>query len=310
MNSERKEEGLENQVADLDRSPVLARWARIESELDDVQDYVNREKRSVERRISKWAGVAALLISIVVGGFAIFDSIFLSPKQRQEQDLAQLRDVILQIGRVNLDVASRSIPGYESMTANLGLVSNSIKLPLMSSAVEIIKKHIEHVPVFAFMAIIPELSQAQEYDDAINLAEHARKRAQEEGNIASSAEFTRLIADIHMGKGNDEDRQIARRLYARSIDSIKEARTLGAAVRPWIISHTIRDWSRWEATYGNCADSIEIFERLATDVDRSVGRYARCTAARSIIGTLTQSSCNVAGHKSILSMMKDCKMGL
>ena len=308
MDSERKEEDLENQVADLDRSPVLARWARVESELDDVQDYVNREKRSVERRISKWAGVAALLISIVVGGFAIIDNIFLSPKQRQERDLAQLRDIILQIGRVNLEIASRWIPGDESMTANLGLVSNSIKLPLMSSAVEIIEKHIEHVPVFALMAIIPELSQALDYDRAIELARDARERAQEENNIAVAAEFTRLIAGAHMGKGSEEDMEKARSLYIESIDSIKETQTLGATVRPWLISYTIRDWSRWEATYGKCVDSIKIFERLSIDVEGPVSRAAQCAAAQMIIGTLTQLPCNAAGHKSIRSMMEDCNM--
>lgn len=229
MSSERKEEDLERQVTGPDR-PVLARWARIESELDDVQDYVTREKRSFERRISKWAGIAALLISIVVGGFAIIDNILPSPKQRQEQDLARLRDIILQIGRANLDVASRWIQGNESMAANLGLISNSIKLPLTSSALEIIERHIEHVPVFALMVIIPELSQAQEYDRAIELARYARKRAQEEDDIAASVELTRMIASAHMGRGNNEDREKARSLHAGSIGSIEEDRTVGAAV--------------------------------------------------------------------------------
>ena len=297
---------MEEQVAELDRSPVLARWARIESELDGIQEYVNRERRSVQIRISKWAGVAALLVSIVVGGFAIYDSVFIGPKQRRDQDLAQLRDIILQIGRVNMDVALRSIPGNEFMNANLGLVSNGIKLPLMSNAVKIIEEHLDHVPIFAFMAIIPELTQAQDHDRAIEFGGYARERTKEkEKNIAASAEFARQIANAHMGKGGNEDRENARKLY---IESIEEAKTLGGAARSWIISNTIRDWSRMEAVHGNCAGSLKVFERLGTDIDRSVGHEARCAAALSIAGILRRSCDDVAGHRSIHSVMRECGM--
>ena len=301
-----KKENMEEQVAGLDRSPVLARWARIESELDDIQEYVNRERRSVQIRISKWAGVAALLVSIVVGGFAIYDNVFIGPKQRRDQDLTQLRDIILEIGRVNLDIALRSIPGNEFMNANLGLVSNRIKLPLMSNAVKIVEEHLDHVPIFAFMAIIPELAQAQDHDRAIEFGGYARQRTQEkEKNIAASAEFARQIANAHMGRGGKEDRKNARKIY---IESIEEAKTLGGAARSWIISNTIRDWSGREAVHGNCAGSLKVFERLGTDIDRSVGHEARCTAALSIARTLKLWCGDVAGHRSIHSVMRECGM--
>ena len=303
-----KKENMEEQLAGLDRSPVLARWARIESELDDIQEYVNRERRSVQIRISKWAGVAALLVSIVVGGFAIYDNVFIGPKQRRDQDLTQLRDIILEIGRVNLDVALRSIPGNEFMNANLGLVSNGIKLPLISNAVKIVEEHLDHVPIFAFMAIIPELAQAQDHARAIEFGRYARKRTQEkekEENIAASAEFARQIANAYMGKGGKEDRENARKIY---IESIEEAKTLGGAARSWIISNTIRDWSGREAVHGNCAGSLKVFERLGTDIDRSVGHEARCAAALSIAGILRRSCDDVAGHRSIHSVMRECGM--
>ncbi len=91
------EKGKDDQAGGPDQSPVLARWARIESELDDIQDHINREKRSVQQRISKWAGIVALSISIAVGGFTIYDNLFLGPKQRLAQDLAQLGDIISQL---------------------------------------------------------------------------------------------------------------------------------------------------------------------------------------------------------------------
>lgn len=289
MNSDKKE-NVEDQVADLDRSPVIARWARIESELDGIQDYIAREKRSVHIRISKWAGVAALLISIVVGGFTVYDRIFLGPKQRQAQDLEQLRDIITQIGKANLEIASRVSSSMETsfVGVNYGQIGNGIKLPLMLSAVEIIEKHPKHVPIFAFMAIIPELFQAQYYERAISLGEVARERVREEDiNTAVFSELTRQIATVYMGKGSDEDKENARKFY---LESIKEAETLEDINKPWIIANTIRDWSSNEAMHGNCDGSIKIFERLITHIDGSIGRPARCLTAKYILHSIKQSN--------------------
>ena len=303
MNPDKKE-NVEDQVADLERSPVVARWARIESELDGIQDYIDREKRSVQIRISKWAGVAALLISIVVGGLTVHDSIFVDPKQRQAQDLEQLRDIITQIGRANLDIASRaSSMEADSAGVNYDQIGNGIKLPLMLNAVEIIEKHLEHVPIFAFMAIIPELFQAQYYDRAILLGEIARKRVREEKiNDAVFSELTRQIATVYMGKGGDEDKENARKYY---LESIKRAETLEDINKPWIIANTIRDWSNSEAMHGNCDGSIEVFERLITNIDEPIGRPARCATAKNIINYMTRLDiCTIKKYKDIFCNMK------
>lgn len=288
MNSDKKE-NVEDQVADLDRSPVVARWARIESELDGIQDYIDREKRSVHIRISKWAGVAALLISVVVGGLTVYDRIFLDPKQRQDQDLAQLRDIITQIGRTNLDIASRaSTMKIDFADVYYSQINNGIKLPLMLSAVEIIEKHHAHVPIFAFMAIMPELSYAQYHDRAISLGKTARKRVREEDiNVAVFSELTRLMANAYMGKGSDEDKENARKLY---LESINKAETLDGTVKPWVTANAIRDWSGSEAMHGNCDGSIKIFERLITNIDESIGRPARCLTAKYILHSIKQSN--------------------
>ena len=305
MNADKKE-NVEDQVADLDRSPVIARWARIESELDGIQDYIDREKRSVQIRISKWAGVAALLISIVVGGITAHDSIFVGPKQRQAQDLAQLRDIITQIGRANLDIASRaSTMKFDFADMNYGQISNGIKLPLTLSAVEIIEKYPEHVPIFAFMAIMPELSYAQYHARTISLGEIARKRVRDEKiNIAVFSELTRLMANAYMGRGSDADKEEARRLYLESID---EAENLEGIIKPWITANTIRDWSGNEAIYGNCGESIKIFERLITNIDEPTGHPARCLTAKFFIHNIQQSNiCNneITKYTDIFRNMK------
>ena len=293
-----------DQAGGLDQSPVLARWARIESELDDIQDHINREKRSVQQRISKWAGIVALSISIAVGGVTIHDRLFLDPRQRLAQDLAQLDDIISRIGRVNMDVAYRtSSMETGSAGVNFSQIGNGIKLPLMLSAVDIIEKHPEHVPIFAFMTIIPELFQAQYHDRAISLGKIARKRVRkEEINAAVFSEFTRQVATAYMAKGSDSDRDNARRLY---LESIEEAKTLGNISRPWIISNAIRDWSQMEARHGNCDESMEIFGKLVTDIDESIGRAVQCVTAAHIVGAIGQLRiCDMAKYANTFAKMK------
>ena len=298
------EKELGDQAGDPDESPVLVRWARIESELDDIQDHISRERRSVQQRISRWAGIVALSISIAVGGFTIHDNLFLGPRQRLVQDLAQLDDIISRIGGVNLDVASRaSSMKTGSAGVNFSQIGNGIKLPLTLSAVEIIEKHPEHVPIFAFMAIIPELSQAQYHDRAISLGEKAIERVRKEKiNAAVFSEFTRQVATAYMGRGSDADRENARKLY---LESIEEAKTLESISRPWIISNTIRDWSQMEAMHGNCDDSMEIFGRLVTDIDESTGRAVQCaTAARILEGIAQLQTCDMEEYGNTFVKMK------
>ena len=283
----------------LEQSPVAARWADIESELDRIQRHIRTEERSVRRRIAEWGAFLALLISLTVGGFAIYDNLFLGPEQRRTDDLSRLHDIILQIGRTNLE--SMSAASFKDSTQSSFLLrqANSIKLPLMFHAVEIVENYPDHIPVPSLMSLIPELWNAQEYDRAIEIGNLARQKANQLNSTPFYVEGTRYVANAHMGKGTLQDREIARELYG---EAISRAKTLNSVNQPWLVSGALSDWAVAEARLAECSKSLAAFNQLFDDIDYSVGLAAICTGAAGVVHQLhSYMTCKTDEFQSILA---------
>lgn len=282
----------------LEQSPVAARWAEMESELDNIQRHIRMEEKSIRRRVAEWGAFFALLVSLAVGGFTIYDNLFLGPEQRRSEDLSRLHDLILQIGQANLDSLSAAKFGDFNQSNFYSRQANSIKLPLMFHAVEIVAKNSDHVSVPSLMSLIPELWSAQEYDRAIDLGNLARQKADHRNSTALFAEATRYVANAHMGKATLRDRETARELYA---EAISRAKTLKSINQAWIISNTLSDWAAMEAMFAQCPQSLAVFDRLFDDIDHSIGRAAICFGSWGVVQQVgSYQTCKVEEYQSIV----------
>lgn len=81
----------------------------LESRNDHTGDDIVVSKNSIFKKLtnilSNWAGVMALLISIAVGVFTVIDQTLIAPNERRNDDLANLSEIIVELGRANLTVA-------------------------------------------------------------------------------------------------------------------------------------------------------------------------------------------------------------
>ena len=288
----------------FEQSPVAARWAEIESELDNIQRHIRTEEKSVRRRVAEWGAFFALLVSLAVGGFTIYDNLFLGPEQRRSDDLSRLHDLILQIGRANLDSLSAANSGDFNQSNFYLRQANSIKLPLMFHAVEIVENNPDHVSVPSLMSLIPELWSAQEYDRAIELGNIARQKADKRNSTPFFVEATRYVANAYMGKATLRDRETARELYA---EAISRAKTLKSINQAWIISNTLSDWAAMEAMFADCPQSLAVFDRLFDDIEHPIGRAAICFGAWGVVRQVdSYRTCKVEEFQSIVESSGLC----
>ena len=293
----------DEQTVKLDQSPIAVRWAEIESELDNIQHQISRDEKSVRRRATEWGALFALIVSVAVGGFTIFNNVYLGPEQRRSHDLARLHDIVLQIGQANLDSLSAANSGANSQ-ATFMFQANSIKMPLMFHALEIVRDYPDQVTAPTLMALIPELFSAQEYDRAIEIGELAREKAELEGSTPFFVEATRYVANAHMGKATPEDRETAQGLYA---EAVNRAKTLTSINQAWLVSHALADWSAMEAMLANCPESLGAFRRLFEEVETPVGRAALCYGASTVMHRVYNSrTCESKEFAAIREKSGEC----
>ena len=225
---------------------------------------------------SKWAGIVALLISIAVGIFTVVDQTLIAPDVRRDADLAKLDDIIVEIGKANVAILMQ--PNNVS-SLFVAQKMNSIKLPLLESAVNIIEKYPKQVDAATLVVTAGELIQAQNYDLSLKYATMARDK----GMVKDiRIEATRMMAVSNMGVFDEIRNQEARDLFEETINLAKSVESVNG---PWLVSNALRDWAIQEILLGNCAEAGEVFARFATDIPIPIGRAAASTGILSVVDT-------------------------
>ena len=267
-------------MENYDKNETLTRKTTLKSQNDHAESNVTVLQNSVLEKLrsmlSKWAGVIALLISIAVGTFTVVDQTLIAPNERRSDDLKKLSEIIVEFGRANVtSLMYMNVPVGLAVSQSM----NSVKLPLLASAVNIIEKHPDHVDAASLIVLAGELIQAQDYELSLKYATMARDRdAVQDLRI----EAARLIAISDMGILDVSRNNKARRLFEDTISDAKRVRNVNG---PWLVSNAIRDWAIREIFLGNCEEASEVLMRFTTDVPLSVGRAAAQTGFTSVINT-------------------------
>ena len=187
----------------------------------------NSHFRRLDRQFSRWTGIVALLISIAVGAFTVVDQTLIAPNERRDSDLARLADIVVELGRANV--------GALMQPNNVALIVaqkiNSVKLPLLASAVNIIEKYPDHIDAATLVVIAGELIQAQNYALSLKYATMARNRGMVED---MRIEAFRMMAVSNMGVFDESRNQEARDLFEETIRLAKRVENVNG---PWLVSN-------------------------------------------------------------------------
>lgn len=301
---------MENNYEGDEFSPVSNRWAEIESRLDDIQHHIRLEETSLRKKLSEWGGMIALFLSILIGGYTVFENLVLADKRQRAEDLRQLREIVVEIGKLNVEAVS-DFPQTEAAgkrggpsdvsSQDLGMLAqaskgqaiNNIKLPLMDRAVSIIEEHKEYVDPATVLVIVQELYNAQDLLQAQEMGFLAMSLAKRGSPLYSEA--ARISASTFAAESSVESIAEARKLYAQAISSAKEVKNINA---PWLLSNSIRDWSLMEALIGNCPGSLKAYKMLFEELDGSgVEKVARTVGASAVVNQIGfYGMCNIQDY--------------
>ena len=267
-------------MENYDKGKTSSCKTALESQSDHTEDDIIASKNSIFKKLtnilSNWAGVMALLISIAVGVFTVIDQTLIAPNERRSDDLAKLSEIIVELGRANItSLMQMNNPSGLAVSQKM----NSVKLPLLASAINIVEKYPNHIDAASLIVLAGELTQAQDYELSLKYATMARDRdAVQDLRI----EAARIMAISDMGVFDEYRNNKAKRLFANTIADAKRVKNING---PWLVSNAIRDWAIQEILLGNCEKASEVLTRFTTDVPLSVGRAAARTGFMAVIGT-------------------------
>lgn len=254
---------------------------------------MGNEKKPVWRILSGRSSQLALVISVPLALFTVWDKIIVEPNQRVESALSHLSNILVEIGKINFATLSASQNVHDIQTSYMNmnhmLTANSVKIPLLATARGIIEVHKEHVDTAYLIVFGWEFLHAQNYELAEQYADEAQGR--QDNTNADQLQAMRLLANAKMVNaaynGSDEGLKKAREQFVKVIEKAKADLLSG----PFAISHILTEWTMREASLGNCEESADVFKRFFSDIEDILGgkEPAHHAAMGNFLGNLDPS---------------------
>ena len=235
---------------------ILERVANLEGRLDT-------EQRSLTRQFGQWMALLALIISIAVGAFQVYENTVIRERENVAKDRETLAGYVQQITELN----SRVISAYYSdpnKVASQALTKtfNIEKVSILGLADNLLSKRKEIVSYASLFILSSEhlnwgnTKRAREYAElALSLATTDVERV----------EAKRIEARTWFAPGKSQSIARARDIFGSAIQIIESTEVLSKAS---MLSNVYGDWIGSEAAFGECNVAKETWRKF-TDAVRN-----------------------------------------
>lgn len=260
----------------------------VERKVEEVEQRVEAEKRSWSRRSTVLASTLALLISILSGGFNVYDQAVLRPSQAAEDSLAELRRTVSRLTEINWKLAELEASSPNTVRT-VQMIANGEKVSLLQRADQIVDALGPRVGLSEYITLAVEHLSFGEGKRAIRYAEAAVALA---GSPGLRAEAMRYRARALFMPGPTQDIEAARATYAEGLTVAAEMAELQS---PGILISFYTDWALNESLFGDC-DRIVTLRQAFIDAltQMRATQDAMNTAYASFTGALrAQNRCPV-----------------
>ena len=253
------------------------RVARLEGQVD-------AETRSAPRRISQWFALLALVISIAVGGFQVYDHIVLRERESVASDRRVLADYIRNITEINSNNASLFMSAQGSpIVTSIVKIRNLEKMSILGLADRVLLERPE-VASFASLHVLSSEhlnlgATERAYDYAHWLLELATTPMEK-------SEAARLLARTQFAPGPRQDIPNGRAQFAVAVKEIEKSQTF---LKGDLFSHVYGDWISSEAAFGECEVAERLWSDFLEDVGDSSSRNLLVQSARQQVGAAVLS---------------------
>src|SRR6266404_108472 len=214
------------------------------------------DKLSKKKWVAEYGGIVALFLSILIGGFTLYDKLVNDPGKARAQAAAELRTDMNQLSNIVATIAGLNWSNAPAATVQM----NSLT-PQRLALLDKIKREDKANP--GILQFGDRLALAVEYETFARL-DDALEQIAVANHVASDAT---QIANGHWAeariKGKQKHVDQMRKLYSQSIDELKAVGMLNTAVP---IMQVYTQWISLEFIYGDCAHAAEANRRMTDDM--------------------------------------------
>lgn len=269
---------MTDRTDDFHNLPALSdRVARLEGQVDV-------ETRSAPRKISQWFALLALVISITVGGFQVYDHIVLRERESVASDRRVLAEYVRKITELNSNNASLFMSAQGSpMVTSIVKIHNLEKMSILGLADRVLLERPE-VASFASLHVLSSEhlnlgATERAYDYAHWLLELAT-------TAMEKSEAGRLLARTQFAPGPRQDIPNGRAQFVVAVKEIENSQTF---LKGDLFSNVYGDWITAETAFGECEMAERAWNNFLEDVGDSFSRSRLVQNARHQIGAAVLS---------------------
>lgn len=242
----------ENANADL-----IERIARLEGRLDEDQ-------RSPTKLVSVWGGLVALVLSIMIGGFQIFEFTVLRQKDARDRNFTQLSEYVGRISEINSEMASKAILATtlseQARVAAEGKIVNAEKASIVRLASRLLEENPDIGGFASYITLTYELLSQGDNATALAFAQSALQKSR---TAPERIESTRYVAQTLFAPGETQDIDLARETFQGAIDLAKLEKSY---LLYQLIANSYSNMIVAEVQFGSCDKAQLAIQNLTKDM--------------------------------------------
>ena len=219
---------------------ILERVARLEGRLDT-------EQRSLTRKFGQWIALLALVISIAVGVFQVYENIVIRERESVAEDRRTLAGYIQQITALNSRIVSAYFSTSDKTASHaLAKILNVEKSSILGLADNLL---LERKGIASYASLFTLSTEHLNWGNS----KQARKYAESALSLANTnverVEAKRILARTWFAPGNTQSVAHAREIFGSAVETIEAMEVLG---RSSLFANVYSDWVGAEVAFGDC----------------------------------------------------------
>ena len=275
----------------------------LDARISDLeQKFRTKQRTSLAARVSQWMALVALIISIAVGGFQVYDNTILRKQEKIAKTRTTFADYVRKITEINsrlvsfqFSTSSTNVPkpptrdsASRAMAVKaLTQVLNVEKMSIIDLADNLIMQNRNIASYAGLIALSLEhlnwgnIGRSRMYtESALGLAK----------NQIEKVEARRIQALTWFAPSPTQNISMARELFSKAMQSLDDAELMRAG----LIANVYRDWISAEAVFGNCDEGKQLLKHFEETMrDENNGWAIWNTAMEEIFRSTLRSDCNL-----------------
>lgn len=271
----------EQEAEDISVGKLAIKIAKIEAQ-------VERERKSIVKRVGAWGGLIALVVAVSTGSFSLYDNLVLRPRQERAASGGELREIVGRLSEINSRLVEVQLENNLTKLRALSMAANAEKATILARADRIIDNARSEATFPDYITFSYEHSNFGNSERALLYANAALEVAETEQH---RGEALRYIARGLFAPGPSQDVDAARGYFNESIATFQGSGVVGSAA---LVLNTYADWVLYEAVLVGCDAGRDVYKRFEQElVDMPAPQAVISATIDSIsIGLETNSTCD------------------